>query len=152
MAPSITYLSSPAILIQLWNASYYAAMFEIIFDGPHISKRTDDLKLIGTQAKAGTIFWQSFICFVSSVACFIPSVSSRNLFQIGQSSSISQWEASILIQNWKISLLNQQRSENACIRRQFLKVYRQLVFQKLRGAKKWIKSKPKSPLRMKVSK
>ena len=60
----------------------------------HLSKRTCDLKQNGTQEKApfsGIVF----CALALGVVCFVPSVSSRNHFLIGQNSSFSQWEASI---------------------------------------------------------
>ena len=57
-------------------------------------KRTCDLKQNGTQEKApfsGIVF----CALALGVVCFVPSVSSRNHFLIGQNSSFSQWEASI---------------------------------------------------------
>ena len=60
----------------------------------HHSKRTCDLKQNGTQEKApfsGIVF----CALALGVVCFVPSVSSRNHFLIGQNSSFSQWEASI---------------------------------------------------------
>ena len=94
--PSWTRDNSTCFQVRSISSEYTFSISKsiLILYYKHLSKRTCDLKQNGTQEKAP--FSVIVFCALAlGVVCFVPSVSSRNHFLIGQSSSFSQWEASI---------------------------------------------------------